>query len=197
MNKENRYRPSDFELSRYLLNECTERQRQFIKQWIESSDRARGQFNAYKQDLAREESAAAQLPFRMKSVKKRHIIQILFAGANSFRYKRISYAFISAMILIILGSTVYLLKLWPGNSNQTAISVAQVESNKVVTFHDSLQMLLEISNSRTSKDQLPKSAVKYQRIPENGSVKRYSISKTQLAILSSDFFPADQTAIEN
>jgi hypothetical protein len=133
----NNVRPSDYQLSRYLLGECTPEENENIEQWKRSSNEALAYFSKYKESIAEEEHKAPAFNTILKSNQRAHKFDALLLYFT-FKSSKVVVSF-SCLLLLCLGT--WLLKV--GHKHENDLHCEQQIT--LSTWHDTLQTIFTIT----------------------------------------------------
>ena len=153
MNKTPIRKPSEFELSRFILGECTQRQKQEVQNWIDSSTEASEEFNKFKKMITDIKTPDAAFKFEPEKIS---IFQELISYFSNrfFNPYKLSWALVT--LVIILGVIYYksnYIKFRSHNGKTQNISITKqlTESGRL---RDTLEILISTCRSIIQKQQI-------------------------------------------
>jgi hypothetical protein len=150
--KKNHLRPSDYLLSRYLLGECTQDEKETVEQWQRSSTEASAYFSKFQAAIKSEENIApTSFTALVKSKYHGNKSGYLFSFYSSKPFK-IALS-LSCFLFVCAG-------LWFFIGNQNHQNNHQFQQRSAsATWHDTLQTLFTITEDLLySKDKVIQTA---------------------------------------
>jgi len=147
MNDNNGKRPSNFGLSRYLLNECTPDERHRIETWIASSDEARAAFEKFKAVVAKEELCAASLKPLLPQGRFTGKSEVLSREIKLSRpyWPKPAWAMSLCLVaLVVVAMTVVVSRTAPFRGSGQTMQSSPVLQQRL-TFRDTLESLFQVT----------------------------------------------------
>jgi anti-sigma factor RsiW len=148
MNDNNGKRPSNFGLSRYLLNECTPDERHRIETWLASSGEARANFEKFKVMVAKEDLCAASLkPLPQGQWRFTWKSQVPLRDLNLSRPYWLKPAWAMSLCLaalVVVTVTVVVSRTTPFRGSGQTMQSSPVLQQRL-TFRDSLESLFQVT----------------------------------------------------
>ncbi len=174
-------RPSNFVLSRYILNESDADEKHRIESWIASSEEARIVFEEFKARVAEEERMAVPIkPFHKRELKLFH--------PNWFTKPAWAISF-GLALLVVAAITFIIPSIVSRNTSHDLLADNKSlhTTQQILTFRDTLETLLQITTQM-----LRQSDWTIQLIDSQAHAGR---SFGSLKRLPTGFFGADKTAV--
>lgn len=141
MNIESIKRPSDFALSRYILEECGQEEKKRVESWVNSSEKTKEEFVSFKKRIYDEEQNSS--PVFTKAITIGNESGVLSRNIILISKLRYGLGFIAFAALLLI--SVVSISIITNLSNRSVVQYSAPTGTHNQAFRDTLEALLRLT----------------------------------------------------